>query len=1065
MMPGRFALTFIMALGLGGLCAGYVYVTRPLLAPAASRGQREVAGESRVPTGPRDARAAKYLPGEPWAADATYILQIQNGESTIFFNKWETVEDNKAIRLEPFAMIFPPDEESDDDTPLTLAGDAAILRVEGSTDLSNPDPGRIIGGTVPGKARLRGPDDLRINGANFNFNEDAQRLWSDDDVYFRQGQNAGRGHGMQLELFRVGDASEYRTMAVSGVKVFRLLRDVSMELVLEDGDDAGPFANLSGGETPSAASSESDPNTPPTPTFIESTGAFTFDLETNIARFDENVVATRPARNGQPDRLECDTLEIEFEPSTPEARLAAADRRQKIQNGTLTEQDGFQGPDAKLKPTRLIAQGHERAATLHSPTNEFSAAFDMLIYDAATGETRLSRAGNVVARQKTSQLESPSIRMIPREGDLPPSIICEGAGKLHHRNEAGELELSVYWKERLTRARQRNQMDLIQLVGQAQVNQPQENFVLVGDEIDLWLLPTKQESKKPQSAAIVDSNQVEPYKLHARNNVMLRGPELNADAQKLNVIFTEPTPEEVANFDARGRLTLASKRVQQVSAESDPAPEETAAPSAPSTEPANERRPNPIEMVAQVINVEMLRGVPNDPASTEADGNSFGGDTRIRLVRTEGGVAVRQRREGSDPLKINGDRLELINHGKNREVIHIYGRYGGVTESGTPRGPEPAQVHDGESDLWGMNINLDRGKNTAWVDGEGILLLPVDQQSDVLPFGQSAPAPEPQAPSAPNGGATLATNAGEPPKSRLEIRWAERMDFDGKKAIFLGDVRTSLNHDDLVCQQMEVDLVNRINFASLGNDERDEGEDNRPDVATIYCKHRVVVDGGEYEEDQLVSRRHAEFSDLHVDYQTGDTRANGPGLIKMWSLGQSATPEDAMGGAARANVMPREDSIVNWEYTYVEFAGTSEGNIHHLTTTFNNQVTAIYGPVSNHTQELDPHRIDLAPKEAGWLNCSHLTLTRHKATDTTAAYSEALARGNVRLSGRDFQGNADQVTFDESKDQYILKSFDGRNATVQMGRENVQKGEAFKFFPQRKDLQVVNARGGEAVPR
>src|SRR5690606_34685298 len=105
--------------------------------------------------------------------------------------------------------------------------------------------------------------------------------------------------------------------------------------------------------------------------------------------------------------------------------------------------------------------------------------------------------------------------------------------------------------------------------------------------------------------------------------------------------------------------------------------------------------------------------------------------------------------------------------------------------------------------------------------------------------------------------------------------------------------------------------------------------------------------------------RHAEFSDLHVDYQTGDTRANGPGLIKMWSLGQPATPEDAMGGAARANVMPREDSIVNWEYTYVEFAGTSEGNIHHLTTTFNNQVTAIYGPVSNHTQELDPHRIDL----------------------------------------------------------------------------------------------------------
>src|SRR5690606_10959595 len=151
--------------------------------------------------------------GEPWAADATYTIQLQNGESTIYFNKWDPVEDNKAIRLEPFAMVFPPDEESEDDTPQTLAGDTAILRVQGSTDLAKANPGRIIGGTVPCKARLRGPDDLRINGANFNFNEDAQRLWSDDDVYFRQGQNAGRGHGMQLELFRVGDASEYRTMA------------------------------------------------------------------------------------------------------------------------------------------------------------------------------------------------------------------------------------------------------------------------------------------------------------------------------------------------------------------------------------------------------------------------------------------------------------------------------------------------------------------------------------------------------------------------------------------------------------------------------------------------------------------------------------------------------------------------------------------------------------------------------------------------------------------------------------------------------------------------------------
>jgi hypothetical protein len=102
----------------------------------------------------------------------------------------------------------------------------------------------------------------------------------------------------------------------------------------------------------------------------------------------------------------------------------------------------------------------------------------------------------------------------------------------------------------------------------------------------------------------------------------------------------------------------------------------------------------------------------------------------------------------------------------------------------------------------------------------------------------------------------------------------------------------------------------------------------------------------------------------------------------------------------------------------------------------------VYGPVRDWKHEIDPDRVDLGPAEGGWMKCSELTLTQHEKTETAAAYSEVLGKGNVQIDGRGFSGVADQVTYDESKGQYILKSVNRGLAMVSYEKpDGTGKGE------------------------
>lgn len=1066
-------LTASAAAGLTSLCAGYAVLTRPLLRPTEGTDQRAFSGPSTPVPEQKNEFAIYYLPDEPWAANAAYV--VRNGQSVIFFNSWEPIDDNTAVRLEPFAMVLPPEPHEQDREAVTLVGDAAILRVAGTIQLEKPDPGRIIGGSVPGAVRLRGPEGLDLKGRNFSFSEAAERLWSDEDVEFRYSTHKGRGHGLQLELFRVGVPESFESVAVSGVKVLRLLRDVEMDLLIDD-RRGGPFGTIAGGakaETPESQPAEQQL------TRVTSDGAFTFDLIENVARFDENVVASRAVPNGAPDSLECDALQILLEPSTDEAKTQAAERRAKIQAGTLTENDGFQVTDSQLKPKSLIAFGQSKPAVLRSPTNDFSAEVSQLTYDAATGITTLDRETGVVALQGESRLLSPQIVIEPAKDGGQPAIICNGQGSLQHYDPPGQLALSAHWSESLRRSREAGDLDLIRLIGTASVEQPQEAFTLVGDQIDLWLdAAQKAPVSEKQESTLVGSGNMEPVRLIAERNVMLRSRELWADADKLNVDFVPPTEKATtAGREARSQLTSTTGRIllasgqrssgpppapppepvspaitvpaQTPPAELPPEVTEQAAPTAPPVKPAEEKpKPaEPIELRAKLIAVKVERtpAEGGEPQSATERGG------QVLEVRTSGGVVVRQKRGAErEPLIIRGDRLDLFNRGVGKELVTIHGRDTVTDADGTVHKPVPAHVHDQGADLYGLNVNLDRQSNRAWVDGEGVLLLPTKGTAGMLSLDEDAAPPDTKKPPS--------EEAVEPQK--LTIFWSEKMDFDGDLVTFFGNVETTLGGDRMSCEQMEVRLTERFDFAAAGGSDQPRPS-SRPEVATVRCKHRVHVNGVEYDGEKLLGRRKAEFYEFQLDQRTGETKATGPGYIAMWRQGDGNRAALAADNAVRANAPVRREQAT-WEYVLVRFGGECDGNIRHRTTTFHRHVRVVYGPVADYNATIDPDRPDKGPEEAGWMTCEHLTLTRHPKTETAPAYSDVLAVDDVRLSGRNFSGIADHVTYDESKGQYILKAFGKRTATVEYKGPDGNgggSGQEIKFYPARGGIQVVKAQG------
>jgi len=742
---------------------------------------------------------------------------------------------------------------------------------------------------------------------------------------------------------------------------------------------------------------------------VRCAGRFEFDVASNIATFSDDVRVYRPTDARHTDSLQCDLLTLKFEPQSESdaARPSGGDPQLE------SSERGFRGIQSDLAFRRMRAQG--RSVVLVSETNKLTAHMSDLIYDQQTRVAAMMHGESVRVLYESSELRCPEITLLHDADGRVESAWCRGAGWLkHHDPQTGVLELVARWARQLRKYREPDSdWEVIEFDRQAVVRHPGRQMGLSADFIKVWLHNTAEQDKPGATESAADrlsggeSGGYEPQRLLALRDVAVASPRLQGETQRLEVWFERSTPSGDPAADRPQSAAQPDRRPLSLVER----PADRSQTAGRSQDPQQ-----PLQVESDRIHVKMVK-----PAGAP--------QYDLRQIVSEGRVEIRQTHEpGIEPLLLTGDRLQLESRAENDQVLHVSG--------------SPAHIRDRGTHIEGRRVHLDRHRNLAWVSGAGLLQLPVTRNLN---------------------GDKLTRNA------TLDIWWSEQMTFDGETGRFFGNVSGVLGDSRMRCQEMHVLLNRKIDFSRSDSaaDSGDRGQ--KTDVYSILCKDGVDFRSYEYLKRQLTEVRRARCAHLAINQGTGLTDASGPGWITFWRRGRGGRAALEPTATVRANA-PLESDKSEWEYTRIEFVGQASGNLSRRATTFRDQVRVVYGPVSRPLQVIDPEKLPPQglPKDGGIMRCDTLQFNQHASTAERDGYIELLATGNAFLEGRSFHARADTISFDESKERYILRSIEPHKATIwrqeSIGEEySGVEAQRMEFSPKRNQLKFDRATGLQGI--
>lgn len=739
----------------------------------------------------------------------------------------------------------------------------------------------------------------------------------------------------------------------------------------------------------------------PFPLSINCSGGCEYDVEAMTATYDTGVRVYRKTGTAV-DLMECDKLTVWFtgrKSAPPVDPAASVPDHQQI--------------NTDLKFTRLKAEG--QPLTLRSDSQQLKAVLSTLVYDESNQVLSLTDDKDVRVTQKNNELNVPAITVLVSEAGGVSSIVCRGAGRLLAHSPDGEDAFTADWKKQLTKSTDpETGWDLIQLDEEASVLQPGRGFALGADEIRMWLTPMElanpfgitSAGAESSASAVPGSAEFplpEPRRFTALGHVAIVSPMLEGEGRRLEVSFDAPP-------GSAGPLKLGRQSrpapIQRVGLQEGPGS------GLPAADEGMADFQEPLQVRADVIRVRM--SPPAEDSKTPP---------HVAEIHTDGQVVISQVSEpGLPPLTLTGDRVQVTNEGADQQVLHVYG--------------EPATIDDDRVHLEGRALHLSRASNRAWVEGAGLFRVPVDRDFE----GKLLPEP-----------------------THLDVWWEREMDFDGRQAVFQGDVRAILDRTSMKCQTMRVTLDQRISFSEFD-----------PEVAKvvslggIHCQEGVDFENKTYDVAGVLQELYqAHLWNLSVDRLKNATTAQGPGWVKRWSRAPSPNVATVEPNRVRAN-RPLRANTTSWTYLQVNFDNRMEGNLERQVSSFHDGVRVIYGPVSRPLDVLDE---DHLPEDAGWLRCRQLVVeyvTPKKSAGSTQPAAKGFlyltGRGNVDLEGYSFLAKSDLVTYDQSKDQYILKALGtGQVAVRREGGTNVFSQEYMIIPSERvfKAIGVSSAQGSQ----
>ena len=1031
------------------------------------------------------------------------------------------VEPDGRVRLWPFSVIIfgkdrgEPASAKDRGEPKfpeinTVQSDVAFLRfdqpIETINDMANH---KVVGGELIGTPGGKGvflrnnrrtpqrDDDLTLttDGPVF-YEESRQQIWTAVDVRIIDEQNRDKdvpteikATGMDVYLIsddekppeakvaekaakaRSDKAKDKSAININGVKEIVLRSDVDMRLFVDSrsGFMGSPkstppkaheevkgtlLGKAAGPPNSPAPPSNSAPGTKPAVAapskdlvHIETQGRFHYDLLTDQARFDiSQKPSPRPNRvevrrrtglNGL-DQLDCEHLVLHFQ----------------RKNGAAGSSAPMSEGGTELEIEHAHAWGNQ--VTLASDVEVLTAFGNDLVHDARTRQSVLKGSPEIVVLKDGSEIRAQMLEITGSDDGQQAHI--KGPGRINMLDSAT--------KERTLQARFRDEListkegvyDKLELYGDAAFEELEPGQQLQPDQIPLfkqrlqadrlkvWLCPP--EPTAASSPAEGDSQRRRPHHIEAIGQVSAQAPDMNVhDTDRLVIWFKDvvssagelPATLPPASGGASGRQQanagsgnslIGPTGKSAAGAANQPATDPNMP---PFVGPPEQKSHPPIDLTAHSVEAHVLRtGERND----------------LEKLWCEGAVHVHQDPEGPDDkgVEIRGATLQLLKFVEG-SVLTVSG--------------EPAEVQLDKLTIFGPEVNIDQKDNKAWVIGAGMMRMP--SNADLQGANKDAPSAKKNPP------------AEKPTETELTVYWTRDMIFNGKFAVYHGNVQAEQEESRVTCETMQVQLDR---FVSLKGDNDRKAPPAKVDK--LVCDQTVRVEDRKRENGKLVHYQRLDSPQLDFKNEEGILFAPGPGVLYMLQLGSKddsgpgavqfpgsptgpkpATPPAARSGAKPASSEPVEQELKLTRITF--FARMFANNITR-TAIFYENVEVVNLPTDDPDIIID---IDHLPERAMYLRCDQLQVYNRQQTGTQGT-QEMEARGNASVQSQDFWGRADVIKYDESKELMIFEAREGRLATLvrQKAKGTPQeelKGQKIYYWRNTGDFKIERGTGARVI--
>lgn len=841
---------------------------------------------------------------------------------------------------------------------------------------------------------------------------------------------------------------------------------------------------------------------------IKTHGPFRYDLAKELAHFEkpaqsrpgliDQVVVSREGRTVGFDTLACEVLDVQFQRKPP---VPPKDEPGKVP--PAPKKNDSRGDQGDLAIHSIRATGETVVMT--SDSENLHATGTELTHDADAHVTVLKGSVNqpVQAVKDGNLIRGSEVHLFGNGKEITQAHVLGagsvGVGELDPRT--GEYFKQATWSDRMVYTREpgakdRPPTDVLTFLGKDGVRarfrdtsagqlQDLEAYRIT---VRLEPAPTAGKKKDPpapsktpdpkakEANAGLAGTAMRPTRLEARGDVHSLSPEmvirhadfLEVDFRDVDDLIKPRTPPKTKDPKATDpkagpAVAKAEPPAAEPMAEPGPRPIEPKAGVAAKADPEPGAEPKkPLLVSSKTIHAWVNR----DPK----------GHNELDHVLAEGTVRVHQDPANKDELgtDIDGNTvfMQAYKEGNRLVVTGIPGKTFAEHKWGV--------VRFDKLTMFGFDIVIDQRDNTSTIKGEGSMEIVSNTNLE---------------------GKKLAN------PTTTRIFWKHRMDFLGAEKLiyYHGGVQGYDEGSSLKCEWMQVLLDRPVilnqDLRAKTQKKRKPGEkSDSPNIDTVMCFHAprdeavprprqlepvTVVQQekdpkGEVIRFQSIQAPEVVTVNTPVDQAvpakdgrsvkkdrkdlTATSSDTMPGTVRIWQAGQ----KDALAERPPPKKgEPKKDQEM--QLTVVQFGGKMIANDFRKRAKFFNNIRVVHLPTDSPFVPVDLREGEI-PKGAVYLECrdyldvfSTEQMERNPKTGKVepVAYQEMIAVGNVRVRKQgEFVGDADRVTYDESKGTLTFHGSDKNPAVVnklkgQGVRPETMEGQTIIYYVKSKTFEVI----------